>query len=77
MVLKMARVVGSKKIKWLLIILILLIMVCALIYLGNLKWSNVDITNKRLFVMYWKEYLIGGFIYLAGYISIQELLDRM
>lgn len=66
-----------KKVKWLLIVLIILIMVFTLIYLGNLKWSNVDITDKRLFVMYWKEYLIGGFIYLAGYLAIQELIDRM
>lgn len=66
-----------KKIKWLLISLILLIMLVTIIYLGNLRWTNVDVTDKRLFAMYWKEYSIGGVIYLVGYIAIQELLDRL
>ena len=29
------------------------------------RWSNIDMTETRLFLTYWKEYLVGMVIFLA------------
>lgn len=64
----------KKKIKWILISIILLIMLITMIYLGNINWRNPDMTSKRLYITYWKEYLVGVIITISGYFGIQILL---
>lgn len=66
----------NKKIKWILISIILLIMLITIIYLGSLNWSNPDMTSKRLYITYWKEYLAGVIITISGYFGIQILLKK-
>lgn len=66
----------NKKIKWILIVSILMIMLITTIYLGNLNWNNPDMTSKRLYITYWKEFLIGTIIMLSGYLGIGILSKK-
>ena len=66
----------NKKIKWILIISILIIMLMTTIYLGNLNWNNPDMTSKRLYITYWKEFLAGTIIMLLGYLGIETLSKK-
>lgn len=66
----------NKKIKWILIVSILMIMLITTIYLGNLNWNNPDMTSKRLYITYLKEFLIGTIIMLSGYLGIEILSKK-
>lgn len=65
-----------KKYKWIINLILYLIILLVTIFLGSIKFKNIDMTETRLFITYWKEYLIGGVIILACYISSIELFNK-
>ena len=65
-----------KKYKWLIIITLLLIMLFTLIFLGSLKMKNIDMTDTRLLITYWKEHLIGTIITMGCYLGIKFVLEN-
>ena len=65
-----------KKYKWLIIITLLLIMLFTLIFLGSLKMKNIDMTDTRLLITYWKEYLIGTIITMGCYLGMKFVLEN-
>lgn len=65
-----------KKYKWLIIITLLLIMLFTLIFLGSLKMKNIDMTDTRLLITYWKEYLIGTILTIGCYLIMKFVLKN-
>ena len=65
-----------KKYKWLITIMLLLIMLFTLIFLGSLKAKNIDMTDTRLLITYWKEYLIGAIITMGCYLGLKFVLEN-
>lgn len=66
----------NKKVKLVLVVIIFTIILITIGYIGNITWSNPDITSKRLFITYKKEYLISSVILLLGYIGIDILSQK-
>lgn len=64
----------SKKLKNSLAILIAILMIIIVIYCAKLKFTNPDMTEMRLVMTFWKEYLISSALLLIGYFAINKLL---
>ena len=64
-----------KKHKWILVLLMLGIELVVFIYLVKLKFKNIDMTDLRLFITYWKEYNIRFLLMLLGYLGIKKVLE--
>ena len=48
----------------------------ARIFLGSLKMKNIDMTDTRLLITYWKEYLIGTIITMGCYLGMKFVLEN-
>lgn len=60
------------KIKLIKIICSLIAMVLVFLFLAKIKWSNPDMTDTRLIMTYWKEYIISIIVCITGYLIISK-----
>ncbi|MGN1029801.1 MAG: hypothetical protein ACI4P7_06880 [Bacilli bacterium] len=65
-----------KKYKWIITGLLLLIMILEMVFLGSIKMNNIDMTDMRLFITYWKEYTLGIIITSICYLGIKKVLNN-
>lgn len=63
-----------KKYKLLIIIMLAIIMLFIMIFFGSLRLKNIDMSETRLLVTYWKEYLVGVILAMGCYLGINFLL---
>lgn len=63
-----------KKYKWFITIALILDILFVLIFLGSLRVKNIDMTDMRLLITYWKEYLIGAIITIICSLGIEVIL---
>ena len=63
-----------KKYKWVIVSILLLIVLGDLIFLGYLQVSNIDMTEARLLITYWKEYLVSCLVEIICYLGINKIL---
>lgn len=54
------------------IIFSFLLIISVFIFLIKIKWSNPDMTDTRLLMTYWKEYIISCILLLIGYFIISK-----
>ena len=47
-------------------------MVLVFLFLAKIKWSNPDMTDTRLIMTYWKEYIISIIVCITGYLIISK-----
>ena len=66
----------SKKLKYILITFILIVMLGIIVYLGGLRWQNPDITEARLLLEFWDKYLISYILFFSCYLGINRLLKK-
>lgn len=60
------------KIKLIKIVCSLIAMVLVFLFLAKIKWSNPDMTDTRLIMTYWKEYIISIIVCIIGYLIISK-----
>lgn len=65
-----------KKYRWLIIGLMLLIYVFILIFLWDLRYKNIDMTEMRLLITYWKEYVSCVVLSIICYLIINKVLKE-
>ena len=63
-----------KKYKSLIIIMLAIIMLFIMVVFGSLRLKNIDMSETRLLVTYWKEYLVGVILAMSCYLGINFLL---
>ena len=66
----------GKKLKYILITFILIVMLGIIVYLGSLRWQNPDITETRLLLEFWDKYLISTILFFSCYLGINRLLKK-
>lgn len=64
----------GKKLKYILISFILIVMLGIIVYLGSLRWQNPDMTETRLLLEFWDKYLISTILFFSCYLGINRLL---
>ncbi|SCK04731.1 Uncharacterised protein [uncultured Clostridium sp.] len=63
----------SKKLKYILITFIIIVMLGIIVYLGSLRWQNPDMTETRLLLEFWDKYLISTVLCFSCYLGINKL----
>ncbi|SCJ99168.1 Uncharacterised protein [uncultured Clostridium sp.] len=66
----------GKKLKYILITFIFIVMLGIIVYLGALRWQNPDMTETRLLLEFWDKYLISTILFLGCYLGIKRLLNK-
>lgn len=66
----------GKKLKYILITFILIVMLGVIVYLGSLRWQNPDITETRLLLEFWDKYLISTILFFSCYLGINRLVKK-
>lgn len=63
-----------KRYKWLVVGFIFLIYALILVFLSSLRFKNIDMTEMRLLVTYWKEYVVCIILSIICYLTINKVL---
>lgn len=63
----------GKKLKYILIAFILIVMLGIIVYLSSLRWQNPDMTEIRLLLEFWDKYLISTVLFFSCYLGINKL----
>lgn len=66
----------GKKLKYILITFIFIVMLGIIVYLCALRWQNPDMTETRLLLEFWDKYLISTILFLGCYLGIKRLLNK-
>ena len=62
----------KQKIKWIKIICSLIAMFLVIFLLVRIRFINPDMTDLRLTITYWKEYIIAFIVFGVGYLVISS-----
>lgn len=62
----------KQKIKWIKIICSLIVMLLVILFLVRIRFRNPDMTELRLLINYWKEYIISFIVFGIGYLVISS-----
>ena len=65
-----------KKYKWMVVSILIVIELFIFIFLCKLRLKNIDMTDMRLVVTYWKEYFISLTITILCYLGIKKVLEE-
>lgn len=66
----------GKKLKYILITFIFIVMLGIIVYLCALRWQNPDMTETRLLLEFWDKYLISTILFFGCYLGIKRLLNK-